>query len=107
MAKALSQDLRSRVIAAVEGGMSRQAAAARFRLALPRREHPRFRVGPGVPYAPRGRRAQPVGIVSTGAIWSRLLSATDLRSSRMLNVALDSKSVESTQYQRSAIRTAA
>jgi transposase len=30
MARALSQDLRSRVIAAVEGGMSRRGAAARF-----------------------------------------------------------------------------
>jgi transposase len=30
MAKTLSEDLRSRLIAAVEGGMSRRAAAARF-----------------------------------------------------------------------------
>ena len=30
MAKSLSEDLRARVIAAVEGGLSRRAAAARF-----------------------------------------------------------------------------
>lgn len=34
MAHTLSQDLRSRVIAAVEGGMSRNAAAARFGVAI-------------------------------------------------------------------------
>jgi transposase len=34
MAKTLSQDLRSRLIAAVEGGMSRRAAAARFEVAV-------------------------------------------------------------------------
>ena len=34
MGKALSEDLRVRVIAAVEGGMSRHAAAARFGIAI-------------------------------------------------------------------------
>jgi len=34
MAKTLSEDLRSRVIAAVAGGMSRRAAAARFGVAI-------------------------------------------------------------------------
>lgn len=33
MAKSLSEDLRARVIAAVEGGLSRRAAAARFGIA--------------------------------------------------------------------------
>jgi transposase len=33
MARTLSEDLRSRLIAAVEGGMSRRAAAARFEVA--------------------------------------------------------------------------
>ncbi|MEE4209245.1 MAG: IS630 family transposase, partial [Parvularcula sp.] len=30
MSKALSQDLRDRVVAAIDGGLSRRAAAARF-----------------------------------------------------------------------------
>jgi transposase len=34
MARALSQDLRSRVIAAVDGGMSRRSAAERFGIAV-------------------------------------------------------------------------
>ena len=34
MARTLSQDLRSRVIAAVDGGMSRNAAAARFGVSI-------------------------------------------------------------------------
>ena len=34
MAKALSEDLRSRVIAAVDGGLSRRAAAERFELSV-------------------------------------------------------------------------
>ena len=34
MARTLSQDLRSRVIAAVDGGMSRNAAAERFGVAI-------------------------------------------------------------------------
>ena len=34
MAGALSQDLRSRLIAAVDGGMSRNSAAARFGVAV-------------------------------------------------------------------------
>lgn len=33
MAKSLSEDLRARVIAAVEGGLSRRSAAARFGVA--------------------------------------------------------------------------
>jgi len=34
MARSLSQDLRSRVIAAVDGGMSRRAAAERFGIGI-------------------------------------------------------------------------
>ena len=34
MAKSLSEDLRRRVIGAVEGGLSRHAAAARFEVAV-------------------------------------------------------------------------